>query len=135
MKVLGDRERKEKKKYDRMSGCGKRDFDMKKMKRRRWKRTNSDTKSIYKGISSPAFGSTHHIAHPIVQVQNMFKEKNIISSHITHGSFFEDVPSLVRFPISQTSEQKRLERGVGIIVLGLLELAISHDRLGTDGIS
>ena len=35
-----------KEKYDRMSVCGKNDFDMKKVKRRRWKRTNSDTQMV-----------------------------------------------------------------------------------------
>ena len=37
LKVLGDRERKGKEKYDRMSGCGKRDFNIKKLKREKVK--------------------------------------------------------------------------------------------------
>ena len=65
----------------------------------------------------------------------MFKEKDIICSCVTHGSLLKDVPGLVGFPISQTMEQKEPKGSVGVIVLGLLELTISHNGLGPNGVS
>ena len=60
---------------------------------------------------------------------------SFIAGCITHGSLLKDVPGLVGFLISQTMEQEGLKRGIGVIVLGLLEFTISHNGLGLNGVS
>ena len=59
---------------------------------------------------------------------------NTVGSCITHGMFLKDIPGLVGLPISQTLEQERLEGGIGVVVLSLLEFLVCHNRLSPDGV-